>query len=421
MSKIVLYRLLTHSLIFFIISLAVHPAKAQIQRCATNETRQSQPKWLARQAAAAQQIQAALDAPSIQTRAVLKIPVVVHIVWNQAAENISDEQVLSQIEVLNQDFRAKNIEFATIPSIFREVAADTEIEFCLAQMDERDRPTTGITRTFTTEIAIANNQALIKNGVFGGADAWDTKRFLNIWVGHRDDNILGEATMPGEASEEEDGIVMDYRAFGTIGAVFGNEPYVLGRTLTHEVGHYLGLQHPWGSGFNNATCANDDGLSDTPIQSGTYADECPNGTQSSCNSSDMYMNFMNYTNDACMSMFSLQQKQRMLAVLQSVRRALTENTDATCEDTSTLTSNFIQEQVEIFPNPAQNFIQIRLKNDYSHHLAVKIYNGLGQEVLHLNFDASKEYLLSLEDFPSGIYYLHFFAGTQYFVQPVIVE
>ena len=344
-----------------------------------------------------------------------------HIVWNQAEENISNEQVLSQIEVLNEDFRAKNQQFSSIPQEFKSIAADTEIEFCLAQFDERNRPTTGITRTFTREIAIANNQALIKNGTFGGVDAWDTKRFFNIWVGARDDNILGEATMPGEAEEEEDGIVIDYRAFGILGTVLDNDPYVLGRTLTHEVGHYLGLQHPWGEGFNNDACTNDDGIEDTPIQSFTYTNECPNGPQFSCNSSDMYMNFMNYTNDACMSMFTIQQKERMLAVLQSIRSEVLENVAATCEDIDTSTPQLLKDQVLISPNPAHDKVHIFLSKTNQKLITIQIYNALGQEMKSFKLQNQQEYLLSLENFSNGIYYLHFIEDTQQFIKSIVVE
>ncbi|MEM9885290.1 MAG: M43 family zinc metalloprotease [Bacteroidota bacterium] len=407
--------------ILLLFSWQTHHLSAQLHRCATNEVRARHPVWIENQRFVEQQIKEALKQKTIENRTVLKIPVVVHVVWNQAEENISDEQILSQIEVLNTDFRARNTEFSDIPAAFRSVAADTEIEFCLAQLDARGRSTNGITRTFTNEIAIANNQALIKNGALGGADAWDSQRFLNIWVGLRDDNILGEATLPGEASAEEDGIVMDYRAFGTIGTVAGNEPYILGRTLTHEVGHYLGLQHLWGSAFDNASCQNDDGISDTPLQQSTYSDQCPNQAQRSCSSLDMYMNFMNFTDDACMSMFSLGQKERMLAVLQSIRANLVNNVEATCKGMNTSTNNLQLHQIQISPNPTQDVLRIVLPDHLATKTSLCIYNVLGQKIHHAQILNQREYLLSLASFASGIYYLHFHRGEQHLTKTVVLE
>ncbi|MEL6943331.1 MAG: zinc metalloprotease, partial [Bacteroidota bacterium] len=337
--------------IFILISLLCSPTLlwGQFHRCGTNQVHFRPSNWEERKSQAEEIIQKFLSQKHIEQRSKITIPVVIHIVWNQEEENISDEQILSQIDILNQDFRAMNTEIMSIPREFEALAADTEIEFCLTRQDERGRETTGIVRTFTREQGVAGNNALIKNGSFGGSDAWDTERFLNIWVGRRNDGILGTATMPGEAEDWEDGIVIDYRAFGNIGTALGNEPYNLGRTLTHEVGHYLGLQHLWGESFNNDSCEGDDGISDTPVQATTYNQECPSEPTRTCQSSDMYMNFMNYTNDACMSLFTIQQSERMIAVLNTIRSELSNNQP--CEIVNQVEVSLSEDMIHISPNP----------------------------------------------------------------------
>lgn len=242
-------------------------------------------------------------------RAVITIPVVVHIVYNVAAENISDARVLEQIEVLNDDFRRLNADVGETPAYFLAEAADTEIQFCLATTDPSGNSTTGITRTSTTKTSFSTGDDM-KFATYGHT-IWDRNKYLNLWVCDLSGGLLGYAQFPGGAAST-DGVVIDYAYFGVTGAA---APYNLGRTATHEVGHWLNLYHIWGD--DGTSCAGSDSVGDTPNQADeTYG--CPNGTiRISCSNGpdgDMYQNYMDYTDDGCMNLFTAGQKTRMQAL-----------------------------------------------------------------------------------------------------------
>lgn len=243
-------------------------------------------------------------APSVSERTVIHIPVVVHVVHNSAAENISDAQVQSQIDVLNKDFRKLNAEAASIPSAFLNISADIEINFCLATVTPNGTATNGIDRHLTSKTSWTSNDDM-KRSLKDGVAAWDASRYLNIWVCNLGSGSLGYSSFPG-ATPNYDGVVIDYRYFGTINT---RAPFHLGRTTTHEVGHWLGLFHIWGD-----TRCGDDHVEDTPLHHGANFG-CPTypAYNATCgdNIIEMPMNFMDYTNDACMSMFTLGQKSRM--------------------------------------------------------------------------------------------------------------
>ena len=241
---------------------------------------------------------------------VITIPTVVHILHNNATQNISHAQILSQIAVLNADFRRLNADAVNTPSEFLPIAADTEIEFCLATTDPSGFATTGVTRTSTTQSSFGINDQ-IKNSTTGGVDAWNTANYLNIWVGAVGNGILGYAQFPG-GNVNTDGIVIDYRYFGTTGTA--TPPFHLGRTCTHEVGHWLGLRHIWGDGG----CSVDDSVTDTPLAGSPNftGQPCTHPANNSCNEGtndlpDMFQNFMDYSDDACMNLFTQGQKSRM--------------------------------------------------------------------------------------------------------------
>ena len=225
-----------------------------------------------------------------QSRAVptiITIPVVVHVVHNNASENISDAQIQSQIDVLNEDLRKLNADVVNVPAEFSSLAADIQIEFCLASIDPSGAATSGITRTFTNNFSFSTND-VVKFNSFGGKDAWPSNKYFNIWSCDLG-STLGYAQFPG-GSASTDGIVVNYRYFGRGGTA--QVPFDKGRTATHEVGHWLNLRHIWGDAF----CGNDF-IGDTPTQSGPSFG-CPGYPQFSCSSSDMFMNYMDYTDDA---------------------------------------------------------------------------------------------------------------------------
>ncbi|MBT6808545.1 MAG: zinc metalloprotease, partial [Flavobacteriales bacterium] len=255
--------------------------------------------------------------PESSNPTIITIPVVVHVVYYNSNENISTTQVQSQIDILNEDFRRLNSDASNTPSAFQSVAADCEIEFCLASTDPNGNSTTGITRTSTSQSSFSTNDG-VKYSSSGGIDAWNTSEYLNIWVCDISGGILGYAQFPG-GNSSSDGIVCDYAYFGNTGTA--TSPFHLGRTATHEVGHYLNLRHIWG----DANCGNDQ-CNDTPTQqSSNYG--CPNfPSTSNCSGNgsngDMFMNYMDYTDDACMNMFSQDQKTRMIAAINTYRSGL---------------------------------------------------------------------------------------------------
>ncbi len=267
-------------------------------------------------------------------KAALTIPVVVHIIHNGTemgkGSNLSDEQIISQIDVLNEDFRRTNSDASNTPSIFQSVASDTEINFVLARQDPEGLPTNGITRTLgTKKVWDARDDFEFKQLSF-----WPSEDYLNIWVVPLRDKLLGYAkfptyALPGLDDTEDnrlvDGVVIDDNVFGS--SAKGDFPdidtrYNLGRTATHEVGHFLGLRHIWGDdegGFD--PCVGTDYCDDTPNVT-VSTDNCPTGDRQSCGSSDMYQNYMDYTYDACMNLFTKDQKDRMRVVLENAPRRL---------------------------------------------------------------------------------------------------
>lgn len=251
------------------------------------------------------------------------IPVVVHVIFRAAEENISDQQIKSQIDVLNRDYRMRNPDVATVPAPFRPLASDALIEFALASVDADGQPTTGITRTQTTVPRFFEDNAM-KFTAQGGKDAWDGTRYLNMWVcpeiilRRNGAPLLGYAQFPG-GLPATDGVAIVHNAFGTTGTAAA--PFNLGRTATHEVGHWLDLRHIWG---DNIDCTGDDQVADTPRQQrenfGT-----PTFPHVTCNNGpngDMFMNYMDYVDDRAMFMFSAGQGVRMQAALAGPRSTI---------------------------------------------------------------------------------------------------
>lgn len=243
------------------------------------------------------------------------IPVVFHVLFEDENETVSMQQVQSQLDVLNQDFNRTNTDANLTPNAFLPVAADCNINFCLAQRTPNNDTTSGVTYTQTN----INSFSLYDNRIFydslGGKTIWDSKKYLNIYICDLT-NALGFAAFPG-SNESRDAVVIDFEHFGTINL---SPPFNKGRTATHEVGHWLNLLHVWGDG----NCGSDQ-VDDTPTQEAANYN-CPSHPSPSCeNNGDMFQNFMDYTNDACMNLFTTGQKNRMHATLNIER---TESTNS---------------------------------------------------------------------------------------------
>lgn len=300
-----------------LLSLGISLSAQDINRCGTMQYLQSQEekhpgtiqRWMDANEAAEQWVK---NHPS-EPRNVMVIPVVVHVVYHTTIQNISNNQIESQIEVLNEDFNRLNADTFKTPSVWKPVAGGMQVQFCLAAYAPDGSDTNGITRTQTNSTSFDLGDS-VKHSNQGGADAWPSSHYLNIWVCNLGNNTLGYTTLPGTASPGEDGIVVLYRAFGRVGTL--TPPYNKGRTATHEVGHWLGLSHTFGD--DGGSCTNDDGCNDTPKEADAVygcppfplIDQCsggPNGV--------MFMNYMDYTDDACMNIFTQCQDGKMIAVL----------------------------------------------------------------------------------------------------------
>jgi hypothetical protein len=269
--------------------------------------------------------QAELEHATIQRRASRvvwtppTIPVVVHVVYNTPEQNIDDNQIRSQIDALNRDYNKKNIEVNDpnkVPPVWAGLVANAQIQFALVATAPDGSPTTGITRTSTTRTSFTDDDA-VKSAAQGGADGWPSGKYLNIWVCNLA-SLLGYAQFPG-GPPQTDGVVILYTAFGTSGTAA--DPFNLGRTVTHEMGHWLNLRHIWG---DTEDCTGSDFVDDTPPQQLPNYGK-PKFPHISCNNGpngDMFMNYMDYVDDDTMCMFTPGQVVRMHAALAGPRNTL---------------------------------------------------------------------------------------------------
>lgn len=331
---------------------------------------------------------------TISKDAILRIPVVVHVLYNNAAQNISDAQINSGIAALNRDFRRRNADTLNTPAHFRHLAADVQIEFYLATATPQGRPTKGIERKYSGRMVWMPDDK-VKHAAQGGLDAWDSRSYLNIWICNLA-GASGYATPPG-SDAKTDGVVIQYNAFGTINTA---APFNLGRTAVHEVGHWLGLKHIWG----DQQCG-DDGVADTP-QQGFFTKGCPSGFRSSCNNSpagDMYMNYMDYTDDVCMNLFTLGQRQRMRAAVADG------GPRASLLQSKGLNEPWLAEaplalpEAALYPNPAQDKITLQTESGQVGKM-VCLLSAHGQ-LLNVERITATTQIFSVQGLKPGIYFL----------------
>ena len=237
----------------------------------------------------------------------VRVKTVVNVVYKTAEQNISDAQIRSQIAVLNKDFRAKNPDRNQTPTPWKGLVSDVRIEFRLAK----------VTRTQTTKNSFTDDDGVKKSST-GGIAPFNPDTHLNLWVCALGGSLLGYAQFPG-GPPATDGVVINYRAFGTTGTA--EAPFDKGRSATHEIGHYFNLRHIWG---DTEDCTGSDMVADTPNcagpNSGTPA--WPHVTCNNGPNGDMFMNYMDYTDDAAMFMFTTQQVLRIRTALDTARSGL---------------------------------------------------------------------------------------------------
>lgn len=261
------------------------------------------------------------------------IPIVVHVVHNSdiPEQNVSEAQIHSQIDVLNRDYRKQNADITSIPVTYQHLAADARIEFVLASTDPNGKASNGITRTATTATGF-NNDDRVKSAAKDGADSWPSDRYLNLWVCNLNGGLQGYTQFPG-GSTATDGVVIAHKCFGTTGTAVA--PFNLGRTATHQIGHWLNLRHTWvevNRGYSR------DFINDLLMQTQSEFDK-PNffdGNVTNDRTQTNYMNFMDCNHDVARLMFTIEQVIQMHATLDNLRASLgsthSENSSAYWQD-----------------------------------------------------------------------------------------
>jgi len=332
--------------------------------------------------------------------ATITIPVVFHILYNVPEENITDAEIESQVVAMNADFMGTNADASKIPSAFKSLMGTPGIQFCLAKRTPTGAPTTGIIHKSTTLTVFTDNNNA-KYSSKGGDDAWDTKKYFNIWICDLGPKLLGYGEFPSGTATKTYGYVGHYSFTGTINS---KSPYNLGRTTTHEIGHCFNLSHIWGDAY-----CGDDLVSDTPTQEADNSG-CPSFPHVTCSNGpngDMFMNYMDYSNDACMNMFSKGQTTRMLAVLNKAPYNALKTSDGCTPAVNTgIISITTNNNISVYPNPSEGIFNVSfvINEQIAHTLEVR--NVLGQviykdAIVAPNGDYSKS--IDIQKFGKGTY------------------
>jgi hypothetical protein len=350
-------------------------------------------------------------------QSVITVPIVVHILYNADYENISDQRVFEQIEMLNRDYAGLNTH--SMGAFPDSLKVNTGIQFCLAQRKSDGTPTNGIERIYTSKTYF--NWDTVKFANLGGLDAWDPEKYLNIWVCNLI-KYIAYANFPGISERELYGVVINYNYFGSKGAL---PSYNNGGTLTHEIGHCFNLHHIWGD--DQGECYGTDYCKDTPNQAnptyGTpYGIRFDNCTQA--NPGIMYMNFMDYTNDSVRANFTPNQVARIQACFAMPSGPLVSllSSNACSHPTSVEQALvFTIEDINLYPNPASDFIEITGINPTVNHRVdeqIWIYNTLGECVMNPtpSLPASGEGVrIDVSGLPAGMYVIRFGSYTKKFL------
>lgn len=371
---------------------------------------------------------AAKNSNNIAAKATSKypIPLVFHVVLTQAQINTLGgtqgiyNRITTQIEVLNTDFNALNTE--SIPSAFAPLKGNPDMAFGLAHTKPNGSGTIGV-EILVKPVGFGGFQVgdgSVKKTSQGGLDPWDNSRYLNVWIcditnGSNPGEILGYAYNPklaalvyGDASLM--GVCVDYLAFGkrtNITQTFFNNADK-GRTMVHEFGHFFTLNHIWGNtAVGSGDCSDDDGVSDTPPQKDANQSNCPNFPKANCTGAtpgEMFMNYMDYVQDACMSMFTKGQVTRMHSEFSGTGGSpnLTNNGHLFNWPTGIENTNYTEANIDVVPNPSNGIFTI------AHHDAlqqISILNTVGQTVkqIAVNGQQNGTYSVDLTAFPKGMY------------------
>ena len=370
------------------------------------------------------------------------IPVVVHILYKAGTETKglpSVNDVKQQLDISSKDFRQTvkiSKHLADTKEKFSDKnALDTKVSFCLASKDPSGRATTGVL-TVPTAVSAWFVDDKMKSATTGGSTAWDTEKYLNIWVVNFPDTISGYAQMPAGPAAT-DGIVIDARYFGKKSTTDKNFPYTEGKTLTHLLGNYLNLYDLW----SDTQLCGDDGVDDTPIQNAPTLGCVDYRHISTCEGNPvvMSMNFMDNTNDLCQYMFSNGQKRRMTACLvkDGIRYKLTQSGETQCvnENNAQLAqeNNTIQAlkppilstfNYRIYPNPAQSSVNFEIAIEQSAKAEVLIFNAQGSVYKRLNYtvnEGSQVFEVKCDDWSPGLYIVRLNVNDSVVTDKIIIN
>lgn len=360
------------------------------------------------------------------------IPIVFHVVWNTSQEQISIQQIKTQVKVLNQDYNRQNADRVNTPAAFASSAANCHITFCLATVDPGWHSTTGVVYTHTS-VASFGQDDHVKMPVFGGDTIWDPHRYLNIWICNLSGGLLGYSEFPTPSLDNTFGSVINYQAVGDSGYLPYSQ-YNLGRTVTHEIGHLLDLIHPWAD--DGGACPGaDDGCADTPPEGNAnhdaycsgngptfgkppfpYVDNC-----STVSPGIMVENFMEYTDDAEMNLFTNNQYSRMLGTIAGPLAQLVASNAC-----STLGINEITfgNEINIYPNPSSSgFFNVQIGLTNIKHVNVEVYNIMGQMLDSWSSDnvANTTYDLNLSHQPNGLYFAKIYNNEFSVVKKIMIN
>jgi len=372
-------------------------------------------------------------------RSSIIIPIVVHVIYRTnhtnigSGTNISKDRIEDAIRILNEDYSKTNPEFPNPPrNTFLNSAANPNLEFCFATIDPNGNSTTGVTRTMSSKTSFdpdteAND---MKRNNTGGKDGWDPSKYLNIWicdlaVSASGGMTLGYAYLPGLPSWQnwKDGLVVDFQWFGTIQGASGDS-----RTSTHEIGHYLGLEHTFCESQSGGCCDNDNNnVDDTPATDGVYWGSVDNTTNNNtCNDLsygfssdllDMDENYMSYSQNTWM--FTNSQVNAMNATLNGYRSSLiNSNVTVNCSGTVGINNLLDNNQIRIYPNPTKGKILIQNLMQISNN-SIIIRNILGKIILTSN---SRNSLISLDlsHLENGIYFIEVSSNNGVRIEKVIL-
>lgn len=405
-------------------------AQSQVQRCGAMEHQESldllHPELKAQRMAFDAERDPSISENS-QSRGslVVTIPVVFHILYATPAQNIPDARIFEQLDVMNKDFSRTNLDASNTRSMFQGVAVNTQIQFCLAQRTPGGAATTGIVRVSYTG-AFPNNPHTI-------SPEWDHTRYLNIYIGSIG-GLLGYATFP-PGSPGNDHVVAEVTAVGGPNVPGTFTPYHLGRTVTHEVGHWLNLHHTFNGGCAGTTANNcglaGDFICDTP-PTANPAFGCPSNNPNSCtettpfpppysaNMVDMFENYMDYTDDGCMNMFSSGQSTRMNDAITQLRPLLL--TSLGCVPVGI--NELIDENfVSVAPNPSSGEFRIDYNLPAKTDVALTVTDVMGK-VVHtekLNYPTNTKSTIDLSENSSGVYQLRVETANGYLVKRLVIN